>query len=248
MPAFDGSIKTKTRVPLDKDAFSPGMGSLVGSGVTEQAKIHGNQKVEVFGTVDWHFTGATKWQMDATFKIQVEGAVNQDYNNDYTYNILGKTDGTHVSSSHYLYVSPRSDNMMSSHTTMNIGPKTSTFVAPLTENHSSPRTINEPTVKNNILGFDCTVVASSMTQYGMSVTFATQLLQMVGNQLQGAILNNQLAAINNQINGVNMGVNILNCPQNIMEISTKAVKVFFENKAGVGAAVGTTPVIPVPQS
>lgn len=51
MPTFNGSITTRTRVAIDGDAFTPGMGTQSpGSGETEEALIHGNQKGMVVGT------------------------------------------------------------------------------------------------------------------------------------------------------------------------------------------------------
>jgi len=233
MPTFDGENKTKTRVPLDHDAFQPDMGMLVGSGNTEEARVNGTQKIEV--------KGATTWNHRSTLAFTVDGAVTENFNNDFTYSILGKTDGTHVSDAHYLYVSQRSDNQMSSHITMNIGPKTSTFIAPLTENHSSPRTINEPAAKIDFCFMKSSIGASQNTVYGYVGTIAATLMQAAGAQVQAAGMNIQPSAVNAQVNGAAIGLNLFNLSQDITKVETEALKVFCETGAGAKAKAASNP-------
>ncbi len=73
MPTFDAAIKTKTRVKLNRDKFSPGMGKLSPSGCeTEEALIHGDQKVMVDSTGK-HTYGVDFSQMIGSNKKEMVG-------------------------------------------------------------------------------------------------------------------------------------------------------------------------------
>ena len=83
MATFDGAVKTKTRVRLDKDKFQPGMGVLGAASETEQALIHGNHKEQVFGTHNRF--------VDKTTDIVLKGAVKVTMLNTLNWTVMGNT-------------------------------------------------------------------------------------------------------------------------------------------------------------
>ncbi len=144
MATFDGSIKTKTRVPLGEDAFQPGMGSLKSaSSSTEVAlikgtrteTIHRNWKYEVWADVTGRINGSRTVRILTNDSLTVLGNV--------SHTTLGTTYSFHAQS----------------HQTFNGAPKTSFFLGAVTETHCQPRSIIEPTSLYKVLGFKGEVVA-----------------------------------------------------------------------------------------
>ena len=216
MPAFDGVIKTKTRVPIDKDSFMPGMGTLQkASGSTEQALIHGIQKLHVDKDVKEEIIGSYNLKIMQTSTTFVLGNVDVQYLANYDLFVGGMSSSLFVGIAGYTYMSLRNDKMLGPQITSNIGPKFSTFVAPLTESHASPRQITEPAARFSILGQDFTIQANSFTATPMAVAlygFMTQAcgaqISAAGASLQPMVLNLQVSAVAAALNGIGTTLNI----------------------------------------
>ncbi len=91
MPTFDGQTKTKTRVRLDRDAFQPNMGSLVGSGYTEDAKIHGNRNHLIDGNFTEEIGGNLLSTVTGDQTHSVTGSQTVTVTQDQTETVVGNT-------------------------------------------------------------------------------------------------------------------------------------------------------------
>lgn len=134
MPIFDASVKTKTRVGIDQDSWKPGMGALGKGSQKDEALIHGTKKEQIdmnlMSTVNVNRTFQTNVNFQCTVGVMRKL---QDTQYLHTTNALYKRD----------VIGPTIDNRT--------GPTLHTFVSPLTENHSSPRSTNEPTSSMNLI-------------------------------------------------------------------------------------------------
>lgn len=220
MPAFDAVIKTKTRVPINADSFQPGMGKLGPGALTEEALIHGNQKLAVTGHVLENIGGSYALKIAQTSFTQVGGDVKAQYQANFHLAVTGTTREDHFGTSNYNFLGDRIEKMITAHNTFNVGPKTSIFVAPLTETHASPRQIQEPTVRFNIIGQDFTLQNNSFTITPMSMALYGFLLQATGAQVQASTDNIQAMLLNLQLNGANLGANGLTCNAHIGYVKT----------------------------
>jgi hypothetical protein len=142
MAAFDGSIKTKTRVALDKDKFSPGMGALAGSGNTEHALIHGNRLEKI----------------DTSWSYQVGTNLTRLIMGNASTRIMGSEARTVIGNFHETILGTAYNFVGGTHSTFNGSPKTSFFLGALTETHCQPRHIIEPTNLYKVIGFKGEVV------------------------------------------------------------------------------------------
>jgi hypothetical protein len=89
MPVFDGSIKTKTRVRLDHDAFTPKMGALTGSGFKEDALIHGTRNEVVDGDITLLYKANVKRTIVADLTATTNGNVTRLTAGTTTENLVG---------------------------------------------------------------------------------------------------------------------------------------------------------------
>lgn len=178
MAIFDGAIKTKTRVRLDKDKFQPGMGVLGAASETEQALIHGNQKEQVFGkheryvdlTTEIVLNGAVKVFMMNTCLWTVIGNTNINFLANYTLLVGGTTMQTYIG------------NVMNTYLAGNIN----THIGARVGTHAAPHQNVDPTtwldvvnswtqlvpVKQTIGGYKNDVFGVAMTFSGAKVDVA----------------------------------------------------------------------------
>jgi hypothetical protein len=210
MPTFDGVIKTRTRVAINHDSFQPGMGVLGKASATEEALVHGNQKLKVDKDVTEEITGNYSLKIQKTSKTQVRGDVDVQYLGEYDLFVNGSTTMLFVGMTGQTYMSLRTERMQGAHNTHNVGPKMSVFIAPLTESHASPRQISEPAQRISLIGHELTVQADSNTIIGNSVAVVGTLQQFVGAQMQAAGISFQPIGVNLQANGAAVTLNGIN--------------------------------------
>lgn len=124
MPVFDGSITTETRVRLDQDSFSPDMGSLVGSGNTEDTLIHGklNQKVD---------DAITRLFM-SNETIDIVGNQDESILGNRTTNITGMDRETVIAGRQTKIIGMLTENFIAGQMITCIGPFNRTDAAPCT--------------------------------------------------------------------------------------------------------------------
>ncbi|MCS7042673.1 MAG: hypothetical protein NZR01_07765 [Bryobacteraceae bacterium] len=180
MGSFDGKTKTKTRVEIGKDAWKPKMGALGKGSQTDEALIHGTKKEQIDVNLISTVTVNRTFQTNVNFQCTV-GAMRklQDTIFMHATNGLHKRDVT----------GPSLVNR--------VGPTLNTFVSPLTENHSAPRMMNEPTSNmNNIVSFLKTFIDEKNIGLNSSEAYANKFA------LSG--LNNDHKAIANGIVGLEL--------------------------------------------
>lgn len=121
MATFDGSVKTRTRVALDGDSFTPAMGALVGSGNQEDVLNHGTLNQNVTGNVTRIFMA------DET--IETLGSQTETINGSRTATILGQETETLVGGRSTTIVGMLTENFVSGQMTVCLGPYNRTDVA-----------------------------------------------------------------------------------------------------------------------
>jgi hypothetical protein len=124
MPAFDGKVKTSTRVRLDRDSFSPNMGALVGSAFQEDALIHGSRNEVVASDITLMF--------QATVTRTVMSNVTDSIMGSLTETVMGSTTQTHVGSVTKTLLSTFSFTVIGSELDTIVGPHVRTNVGPVT--------------------------------------------------------------------------------------------------------------------
>lgn len=137
MKVFDGRIKTETRVAIDQDSWKPGMGALGKGSQKDEALIHGTKKEKIDINLISEVTVCRNFDTKVNFTCNV-GVLRQLDDKMFMHTTTGlhKRDVT----------GPSLVNR--------VGPTLCTYVSPLTENHSAPRMMNEPTSNmNSIVSF-----------------------------------------------------------------------------------------------
>lgn len=124
MATFDGAIKTKTRVNLAKDAFNPGMGSLVGSSFKEDAKIMGTRNELVMGDI------TLKDMANVTRLIMGNDTTTIMGNKAHT--TMGTSNKTIFGVYTKVMMAVYNRNVMSAEMKLTIGPTTKTILGPVT--------------------------------------------------------------------------------------------------------------------
>lgn len=134
MKVFDGRIKTETRVGIDQDSWKPAMGALGKGSQKDEALIHGTKKEKIDINLISEVTVSRTFDTKVNFTCTV-GVMRQldDKIFMHTTSSLHKRDVT----------GPSLVNR--------VGPTLCTYVSPLTENHSAPRMMNEPTSNMNCI-------------------------------------------------------------------------------------------------
>lgn len=129
MAVFDGKSRVRTRARLDQDAWRPSMGALMApAGRTEQALIHGDQKLDLEGSREEHVFRNHQSRTEGNFTCQVIG-----------WRRLGETgDFFHVTGGRQMR------DVMGPSSVHHIGPVTVSYVGSLIEHHSQPRHLFEP--------------------------------------------------------------------------------------------------------
>jgi len=131
MPTFDASIKTRTRVGLDRDAFQPGMGSLSkGGSETEQARIHGNQKEQIFGKHDRYIDGTTTIVFNGAVKFFMMDTLLHTVIGSATVNFLDKHTLLVGGASIHTYIGTVMQTYLAAHMHTHLGARVGTHAAP----------------------------------------------------------------------------------------------------------------------
>jgi len=141
---FDGQIKTRTRVAIDRDAFQPGMGALGAGSETEEALIHGNRKEKVDGNWDYTVVGTTSVTLTGAVTIRCLSTLNTNVIGASTITFIGAVTSTYISNVIRTIIAQEL------HTT--IGPTIDNRIAVYLRNHAAPATKNDPTVLFEIAG------------------------------------------------------------------------------------------------
>jgi hypothetical protein len=222
MPVFDSKTKIKTRVGIGEDAWKPGMGALGKGSQKDEALIHGTKKEQIdmnhMSTVNINRT----FQTNVNFQCTV-GAMRkmQDQIFMHTTNSLCKRDVT----------GPSMVNR--------VGPTLNTFVSPLTENHSSPRMMNEPTSNMNcIVSFLKTFIDEKNIGVNSSEAYANKFA-LSGLNNDHKVISNSFVAFENKVAGFcltaevfeNKTVALFNTP-NPLESKIGAMKAELEALEG----------------
>ena len=124
MATFNGNVKTKTRVPLDQDKFSPNMGSLVGSGNQEDTFIHGKLNQKVTADITRMFL--------ANESIVTIGNQDEKIMGNRTMMMLGNETETIIAGRKSTVVGMVTESYIAGQMTSCIGPYNRTDVAPVT--------------------------------------------------------------------------------------------------------------------
>lgn len=222
MPVFDSKTKTKTRVGIGEDAWKPGMGALGKGSQKDEALIHGTKKEQIdmnhMSTVNISRTFQTNVNFQCTVGVMRKM---QDQILMHTTNSLCKRDVT----------GPSIVNR--------VGPTLNTFVSPLTENHSSPRMMNEPTSNMNcIVSFLKTFIDEKNIGANSSEAYANKFA-LSGLNNDHKVISNGFVAFENKVAGFcltaevfeNKTVALFNTP-NPLESKIGAMKAELEALEG----------------
>jgi hypothetical protein len=230
MPTFDGQTKTRTRVPLDKDAFQPNMGSLVHSANTEEAKIHGNR----VHTIDGNFSERIKLNVSTEIGQNESHTVNGDRTKtvlgNHTETVVGRTMLTQVGPFMATYLSPKNDTHISPHNRVN----------------SAPENQADPTSKVRILGtvFEHKTSDMSITDTGMELNGVK--VEFAATNFEAKFLNCELKVIHlDAVAGIAV-------EPKITEVELKPLHTFLEGaqakvaggSAAVSPSINAVPHIP----
>lgn len=177
MPVFNGSTETRTRVAIDQDSWTPGMGSLSAGGNKEDALVHGNKNEVIDGNQTSRVGISRTWNTTVNFQctVGVQRKL-QELMFDQTTNALYKIQ----------VMGPTLDNRT--------GPTNHTFVSPLVENHASPRSTNEPASSMNL-------ITSFLATFIDEKNIAVNSSEAYANKFALSGLNNDHKAIANGLVG-----------------------------------------------
>lgn len=132
MPVFDGKMKTATRISLDGDDWTPSMGTLAKNQCpAEKALVHGDQELVIEENL-------TSLVMKSRSYVT---------NQHCTNTICGDHKLTEAGQL-FHFTGGKQQRIVSDKSILTfIGPVVSTFIGALTETHSQPRNVHEPTTR-----------------------------------------------------------------------------------------------------
>lgn len=153
MAVFDGNTRVRTRGRLNQDAWRPPMGALSPpEGNTEQALIHGDQKLDLEGGREEHVFRNHQSRTEGNYACHVVG-----------YRRLGETgDFFHVTGGRQIR-DVRGPSSIS-----HIGPVIATYVGQMVEHHSQPRHLYEPITAMNFTQQHIHVSGTSFSLVGLA--------------------------------------------------------------------------------
>ncbi len=177
MPTFDAKTKTKTRVGIDQDSWKPAMGALGKGSQKDEALIHGTKKEQI--------------DMNHMSTVNINRTFQTNVNFQCTVGVMRKLDEKICMQS----TSALNKLDVTGPSLINrTGPTLATYVSPLTENHSAPRMMNEPTSNmNSIVSFLKTFIDEKNIGMNSSEAYV--------NKFALSVLNNDHKAIANGIVG-----------------------------------------------
>jgi hypothetical protein len=109
-PVFDGNVKVRTRVRLDRDRFQPKMGTLGSGSATEEALVHG-RRVE---------------RIEGTLKLTVNQLAEISYRSDARVRVGGNYVFTGVGTGQITFIGDKTETLMSNSTLTIFGVETKT--------------------------------------------------------------------------------------------------------------------------
>ncbi len=145
MSAFNGTVLTPLAVAdPGTDHKLPAAGSLNYGAITSQTALAGTNGVDtclVKGNEWQHFAGNYTEFIDANYQLTVKGNRQETLQSDQKLTVVGKTNETFIGV----------------HNRTNIAPSNQTYVHTLTQQHSQPSHVNQPTTyqrhENNVLEY-----------------------------------------------------------------------------------------------
>lgn len=201
MATFDGAIKTRTRVPLDKDSFQPGMGSLVGSAFTEDAKILGKRNELVTGNITLKFM--------ANEDIHLQGNQTEMIIGNRNLQIVGKESETVISGRTTMIVGQLTETYIAGQMTTCIGPYNRTDVAPVTWLCPTQTMINSGDLYECKI-FDGAITAIAQQNTGIKIettgqatAFTIHKMEATSFQTEVEMIHGMATITTNEANGLN---------------------------------------------
>ncbi len=191
MPTFDSKTKTKTRVGIDQDSWKPGMGALGKGSQKDEALIHGTKKEQI--------------DMNHMSTVNISRTFQTNVNFQCTVGVMRKLqDSIFMHSTSSLH----KRDVTGPSIVNRVGPTLNTFVAPLTENHSAPRLLNEPTSNmNNIVSYLKTFIDENNIGLNSSEAYVNKFALSVLNNDHKAIANG-LVGFENKVAGFCLTVEV----------------------------------------
>ena len=231
MATFDGAVKTKTRVPLDKDKFQPGMGRLKkSSGFAEDIFITGNVNEMVVGSV------TSKVTLDV--KRTIVGSLTTTILTNETRTTTGNTTFTRTGTTTVTNVAAVVETNLATRIGTQIGALMNTVVSPESRvslaiknllNGSGPAWID---VKQNSTTL---VLAINTSMGGMNNCFFIGNNEAYANQINMLGIDQALKGLEGALKGSENNIGFLGIKVKALKNDTKAVA------GNIGASVGTGP-------
>lgn len=231
MATFDGAIKTKTRVPLGKDKFQPGMGQLKKSApFAELILITGDVGEKVKGNV------FSKVTLDV--KRTIQGSLTTTIHTNETRTTFGNTTSTRTGTTTDTKVGAIVETNLSTRIGTQVGALMNTIVSPESRtslaiknllNGSGPAWID---VKQNSTTL---VLAINTSMGGMNNCFFIGNNEAYANQINMLGIDQALKGLEGALKGSDNNIGFLGIKVKALKNDTKAVA------GNIGASVGTGP-------
>lgn len=201
MSAFDGQIKTKTRVPIDRDSFNPAMGSLVGSSFKEEAKVLGTRNELVTGNITLKFM--------ANEDIMLIGSQTETIMANRTLSITGQEKETVIGGRVTMIVGQLTETYVAGQMTTCIGPYNRTDVAPVTWLCPTQTMINSGDLYECKI-FDGAITAIAQQNTGIKIettgqatAFTIHKMEATSFQTEVEMIHGMATVTTNEANGLN---------------------------------------------
>ena len=224
MATFDGAVKTKTRVPLGRDKFQPGMGTLVGSGQTEETHVHGTRTV----TID----SAERHVNKNTLNHRVVGNHSYMCLANLTATIIGSKSETIMTNSTIMIFGVETRTQLGGYTATDIGPWS--LVAQGFKNLLNPSSWME--VKTNsgtlVTSMNVSMGAINLQGFVQNTEMYAQQINVLGHDTlikgidtEAKMLKQRLAGMVNAIDGLEGSVQALKTQAGAVEAKAKPAEV-----------------------
>lgn len=231
MATFDGAIKTKTRVPLGKDKFQPGMGVLSkSSAFAEEIRITGDVSEKILG----NFTSIVTLDVKRT----ILGSLTTTILTNETRTTTGNTTFTRTGTTTITNVAAVVETSLATRIGTQVGALMNTIVSPESRvslaiknllNGSGPAWID---VKQNSTTL---VLAVNTSMGGMNNCFFIGNNEAYANQINMLGIDQALKGLEGSLLGSENNIGFLGIHVKALKNDTKAVA------GNIGASVGTGP-------
>lgn len=249
MGVFDGSVQTNTRVRLDRDAFQPDMGTLVGSSWDEDILVHGSRNLmvdedmEIFvgGTTMETYVGAVDRAMFDTITTTVMSDETRTVIGTSTITRTGTTTRTHVDNVVETNLSTRIGNTIGAFMNSIVGPESRTSMAIKNLlNGSGPTWID---VKQNSTTL---VLAMNTSMGGMNNCFFIGNNEAYVNQVNMIGIDQALKGLEGSLKGSEDNIGFFGMKAKAVSNDTKAVAGNIGASCATGPGVGNAANGPFP--